>query len=100
MKNFKEFYENVIVTTSQDDFSKRSMVSGAAVGHKDRLKGGLADDNHPSDFDQKELEMGIKIEMEHTNDRNKAQEIAMDHLKEIPDYYTRLKKMEAGAKKD
>ena len=26
--------------------------------------------------------------------------IALDHLKEIPDYYTRLDKMESGAKKE
>ena len=29
----------------------------------------------------------------------KAKEIAMDHLSEIPDYYSRLQKMEAKAKK-
>jgi len=50
-------------------------------------------------FDPKEIEMGIKVEMEHTKDKDEAIEIAKDHLSEIPDYYTRLKKMEAGAKK-
>lgn len=52
------------------------------------------------DFDPKELKMGIDIEMEHTNDKNISKQIAMDHLKEIPDYYTRLKKMEGEAKKE
>jgi len=48
----------------------------------------------------KQLAMGIKIEDEHTNDPELAKEIALDHLAEIPDYYTRLKKMEheAGVK--
>ena len=46
---------------------------------------------------KKELEMGVKVEMEHTNDDELATEIAMDHLYEIPDYYTRLKKMESDA---
>jgi hypothetical protein len=41
---------------------------------------------------KKELEMGIKIEMEHTDDKDEAKEIAMDHLWENPSYYTKLKK--------
>jgi len=41
---------------------------------------------------KKELEMGIKIEMEHTDDKDEATEIAMDHLWENPSYYTKLKK--------
>jgi hypothetical protein len=46
--------------------------------------------------------MGIEIELEHTDDREIAKKIALDHLAEIPDYYTRLKKMEdeAGIKED
>jgi hypothetical protein len=48
-------------------------------------------------IDPKELEMGIEIEFEHTNDPNIAEKIARDHLKEVPDYYTRLKKMEKEA---
>ncbi len=35
--------------------------------------------------------------MEHTDDRDLAMRIALDHLAEIPDYYTRLKKMERKA---
>ena len=41
-----------------------------------------------------ELKIGSKIEMEHTNDVNVAIEIALDHLNEMPDYYTKLVKME------
>jgi len=47
--------------------------------------------------DAKELEMGIKVEMEHTTLPIVSRKIAMDHLKEIPDYYTRLDKMESEA---
>ena len=50
-----------------------------------------------SDFDPDELAAGIHIEMEHTDDPAVAKEIAKDHLAEIPDYYTRLIKMEAAA---
>lgn len=39
-----------------------------------------------------QLQLGIKIEMEHTSKKNVAIEIALDHLNEYPDYYDRLKK--------
>lgn len=64
-------------------------------------------------FDPKELEMGIEIESEHGDiyemldnylesfnirmpwDKKEFyQKIAESHLREIPDYYTRLNKME------
>lgn len=72
--------------------------------NEDKIKGGKADKltkkNIANKFGveiakiNKELEMGIKVELEHTNSKKLAKEIAMDHLAEIPDYYTRLKKME------
>lgn len=61
--------------------------------HKDKIKGGKADAKKPSDFDKKQLEAGTKVEMEHTNDKTKAQEIAMDHLTEDADYYKKLKQV-------
>lgn len=42
------------------------------------------------DVDPFELRLGIKVEMEHTNDPKKSREIALDHLIEKEDYYTRL----------
>jgi hypothetical protein len=51
-------------------------------------------------FVKRQLKMGIPIEHEHTKDRDLAMDIALQHLDEIPDYYTRLKKMESNAKKD
>lgn len=41
-----------------------------------------------------QIEIGIKVEREHTSDEAEARLIAMDHLVELPDYYTRLDKME------
>lgn len=41
-----------------------------------------------------QLEMGLKVEMEHTEDMNIAKKIALDHLAEDPHYYTKLSKME------
>lgn len=45
---------------------------------------------------KKQLAMGMKVEMEHTKDKSKAKEIAMDHLWEDPNYYTKLKKIESN----
>ena len=41
---------------------------------------------------EKELKMGIKVEMEHTDDPDEAKNIALQHLAEVPDYYTKLLK--------
>lgn len=56
------------------------------IGHHD-----FVDD---SKFDKKELELGIKIEREHSNSDLVARLVALDHLSELPDYYSRLEKME------
>jgi hypothetical protein len=44
---------------------------------------------------QHQLEIGIKVETEHTDDFDIATKIATDHLNEDPHYYTKLAKMEA-----
>jgi len=49
------------------------------------------------DVDQDELKLGIKVEMEHTGNKMMAERIALDHLAEIENYYTLLKKMEEDA---
>lgn len=59
-------------------------------------------------FDVEQFRMGLEVELEHgmvdpvTNvtgdDLTMTAKIALAHLKEIPNYYTRLKKMETEAK--
>ena len=49
------------------------------------------------DVDREQLYMGIEVETEHTPCKPIATKIALDHLAEIPDYYTRLDKMEKEA---
>ncbi len=51
-------------------------------------------------FVRNQLKMGIAIEKEHTKDKDLATDIALQHLDEFPDYYTKLKKMESDAKKE
>ena len=50
-------------------------------------------------FDLKELNRGIEVEQEHTDDLEIAKNIAKDHLVEIQNYYTLLDEMEAKGKK-
>lgn len=55
----------------------------------------IGQDNRPDDmYDPEELKAGIEVEKEHTDQEELAKSIAKDHLDELPDYYTRLKKME------
>jgi hypothetical protein len=61
---------------------------------KESLKGGLSAGHPIIDYNLDQLIMGVKVEQEHTKNKYLALEIAMDHLQEIPDYYTRLDEME------
>jgi Protein of unknown function (DUF5661) len=62
----------------------------------DILNGGKSK-NFKGKYDPEQIKMGVEVEVEHTNNKLIAEKIAKDHLAEIPDYYTRLKKMEASA---
>lgn len=42
----------------------------------------------------KQFIQGVKVEMEHSDNKQIAKEIAMDHLSEDPKYYEKLKKIE------
>ena len=59
-----------------------------------------------SKFDVEQFRMGMDVELEHgcrdartnvtNDDPMMTGKIALAHLNELPDYYTRLKKMEGG----
>jgi hypothetical protein len=55
-----------------------------------KLPGGVGDNTPTNQVDPNQLSIGVQVEMEHTNDHEIAQEIAMDHLIEDPQYYTKL----------
>lgn len=82
MKTFLEFY-----TISEQIKSHKS-----AMGIAKKYNIPVSDIIH-------QLDIGIKIEHEHTKDKKLAEIIALQHLDEFPDYYTRLKKLEASASK-
>lgn len=52
----------------------------------------IHDENNEESVFNDQLKQGIEVEKEHTPDSNIAKKIALDHLKEDPLYYTKLKK--------
>ena len=70
--------------------------SSKSVLRELRLKHGSDPD---SKFDKRQLAMGVKVEMEHTDDPAIAKKISKAHLSENPAYYTYLDAMENLMKK-
>jgi hypothetical protein len=97
-KAFKELLEagvrNRRALVEYKDKKKKKEASDA-----EHLVGGRADGLPDQAVDRRQLRMGVREEREHTSVPSTRKEIAKDHLVNIPDYYTRLKRMEAGAPK-
>ena len=78
--------------------------------NEDTSKGGRADKHTPETIAKLhqvtvesilfQIAKGTQVEMEHTDSREAAREISLDHLVEFPDYYDRLDAMERKAKDD
>jgi hypothetical protein len=102
---WSEKYKKLIDCDNPKGFSQRAHCQGKIKKLKEQLKAFKTAEQiakkHRLDvsFIEKQLQMGEPIEHEHTKNRELAREIALQHLDEIPDYYTRLKKMESDAKK-
>lgn len=68
------------------------------------IPGGKGEGKSPLEFDPEQIKLGMKVEMEHTDDPMVALEITLDHLTEDPEYYTVKDTPEnsaqAGASKD
>lgn len=73
---------------------------------EDVLSGGLGDNQPDKKYDPDQLEKGIRVELEHTNNPELAKEIAKDHLEESKDfrdgnggkYYDKLEDIEENIK--
>lgn len=92
MKHLLEASAAVRERLSEASAAEKKMKAFAQDGRS--VKDAVTD----SDVDPEELKKGIEVEYEHTSDRDTAKRIALDHLAEIPDYYTRLAKMEQQGK--
>lgn len=77
---------------------------------EEKLEGGIADNKSLDELAKKhkvdikvltrQFNKGVKVEMEHTDNKQMAKEIAMDHISEDPKYYDKLSKMETKDTKD
>lgn len=114
-EKWSQKYKRSIDCNNPKGFSQRAHCQGRKkkVNEGEKLKGGLSDNKTLEDIAKKhskkgyhntdnmitllkkQLSMGMKVEMEHTKSKEKAKEIALDHLSEDPNYYTKLKKVEA-----
>ena len=116
-EKWSEKYKKSIDCSNPKGFSQKAHCDGRkkkeTTEQKENFKGGVSDgktlediakkhdkkgyyhiDNMISSL-KKQLVKGIKVEMEHTKDKSKAREIAMDHLWEHPNYYDKLEKIES-----
>ena len=107
-------YKDSIDCSNPKGFSQRAHCQGKKKKQmsEEVLKGGKADNKTFEELVNKyktkgkdikvvekelknQLNKGINVEMEHTNSKQRAKEIAMDHLLEDPKYYDKLKKIES-----
>ncbi len=111
-EKWSEKYKKSIDCNNPKGFSQKAHCQGRKKVNEDKLKGGLADNQTLKDIAKKhdtkkyyhvdnmisslkkQFNKGIKVEMEHTNDKEKVKEIVMDHLFEDPNYYDKLEKIE------
>ena len=113
-EKWSEKYKRSIDCNNPKGFSQKAHCQGKKKKQmsEEMLKGGKSDNKtlmdivkkhdpkgyyHPENTLEtlkKQLNKGIKVEMEHTNNKSKAKEIAMDHLYEDPKYYSKLEKIE------
>ena len=109
-EKWSQKYKNSIDCNNPKGFSQKAHCQGKKKKQvsEEILKGGKADkktleyilkkhNKKDTTIDglKKQLQKGIKVEMEHTDNKTKAKEIAMDHLYEDPKYYDKLKKIES-----
>lgn len=83
---FNEGPLSTMVSSHQNDKSPLAEDECAC----NKLPGGKGDNTSAADVDQKELSLGLSIEAEHTDDPEIAKEIALDHLTEDPQYYSKM----------
>ncbi len=102
--------DNTKVGCTKGSVDKYLAALHANVDEANTLKGGKSDKLSTRDIADKfkvsvdkieaQIKKGIGVEMEHTDDKEKATEIATDHVSEFADYYDRLEKMEKKADKE
>ena len=79
----------------------KSLMDLAKKHTKDRMTQKQSPERIEKMYDhlERQLKKGTKVEMEHTDNKKIAKEIAMDHLTEDPNYYNKLAKIHREGKK-
>lgn len=85
----EKVFKDAAKTVKEERMSQRMTIEDIAEKHGTSIKA-----------IEVQITKGIEIEKEHTASEKEARKIAMDHLVGIPDYYTRLVKMEKEAKNE
>ena len=106
---FEKYFEQIVydeVDQQKYDIAKANHRKFNAPLNEDEIPGGKADgmdiediaEMHGVDMDimYDEFSKGVQHEMEHTSEPRVAVEIALDHLYEDPEYYTKLEGIEMG----
>ena len=92
MKSFKQFLA--------EEKEKDKEPEKDRIGKKTHSEEEIAKKHKVSvDYVEKQIDKGKKIEMEHTDNEEEAEEIARDHLWEFIHYYSELPKMEKKLEK-
>jgi len=81
---------DLVKLKKKDGSGKGQRLNKGKQCDEDEIAGGKGDKLVSDEVCPKELAVGIAVEMEHTNDKEKAKEIALDHLSEDPEYYSKL----------
>jgi hypothetical protein len=80
-----------MISSIEDEKAGEEAVMSQYDPMEESLQEGKGKELHPNQIHPQELRMGIKVELEHTDELDKAKKIALDHLAENPFYYTALK---------
>jgi hypothetical protein len=108
-KVMREFYDGDLKSGSGDTVTSRKQaqaiaMSEAGISKKETPKKSIDEvaKKHGVTVDslRHELKMGMKVEKEHNDDPAITRKIALDHLWEMPDYYTKLIDMEHEEKEN
>lgn len=109
-QTFRKEFEDAYIKALPKSSNKGGMMAdmqkfSSEMRESETLKGGKADKMNLNDIAQKHgvsldkiakaFLKGFDVELEHTNDKKKVNEIVMDHLSEDPNYYEKLKKVES-----
>lgn len=94
----ERLFDGTSLAKSIDTKDNETLVGGK--GDNKTIEDIAAMHNVTVEYAKEQLEKGIEIELEHTNNREKAREIALDHLTEFINYYIELEKMEDKLKSE